>query len=347
MRRRTRIRLRRALARLARMPRIEREIALWMMEFSRMLQSGVDVRLAAATLRSSGAYVGEVLSEAVLEQVERGQPLVEAFSVWIREMDWMSLAAAERAGVFAEGMERVAARTMDRVRWRQALVKQLTYPLILLCGTYGLFGFMMIAVLPTLQKLAALTPGAAAHRGLTPTTIAGACLLILTAALLMVTVAHLVKSRWPSAPIRPPFDRLIRRIRTERLADQLASQLEAGIGAWDAVAWIAGRRGGLGRHMREVHERLRQGTSLFEAFASVGHVLDPLFLTLVEVGEITGEVADRLREGQRIMQLDVAHRLESIAQMAEPIAVGVMGLVVGVLVYSLMVPMYQAIARLS
>ena len=348
MRRRARIRLRRALvARLARLPRIEREIALWMMEFSRMLQSGVDVRFAAATLRSSGTHVGVVLSEAVLEQVERGQPLVEAFSDWIREMDWMSLAAAERAGVFAEGMERVAARTMDRVRWRQALMKQLTYPLILLCGTYGLFGFMMVAVLPTLQRLTALAPGAAAHQGLNPITISGACLLILTAALLMGAVGHLVKNRWPSAPIRPPFDRLLRRIRTERLADQLASQLEAGIGAWDAVAWIAGRPGGLGRHMREVNDRLRQGTSLFEAFTSVGQVLDPLFLTLVEVGEITGEVADCLREGQRIMQLDIVHRLEAMAQMAEPIAVGVMGVVVGVLVYSIMVPMYQAIARLS
>ncbi|AEJ43819.1 Type II secretion system F domain protein [Alicyclobacillus acidocaldarius subsp. acidocaldarius Tc-4-1] len=326
---------------------MEREIALWMMEFSSMLQAGVDVRLAASTLRSSSAYVGVALSEAVLEQVERGQPLVQAFAEWVREMDWVGLAAAERAGAFAEGMQRVASRMMERVRWRRALVKQLAYPLILLCGTYGLFGFMMIAILPTLQKLAALTPGAAAHRGWTPTTLSGASLLIFTAGLVVVAVALLIKNRWPSAPIRPPFDRLIRRMRTERLADQLASQLEAGIGAWDAVAWIAGRRGGLGRQMRVVHDRVRRGASLCEAFASIGHVLDPLFLTLVEVGEITGEVADRLREGQRLMQWDVVHRLESIAQIAEPVAVAVMGLVVGVMVYSLMVPMYQAIARLS
>ncbi len=338
---------RRVLTRLARMPRIERETALWLMAFSRMLQSGVDVRLAAATLRSSGGYVGAALCEAVLQQVERGQPLVDAFSDWLREMDWMSLAAAERAGAFAEGMERVAVRTMDRVRWRQALVKQLTYPFILLCGTYGLFGFMIIAVLPTLQKLASLTPGAARHQGVTPATISIACLVFVTLALLSVPLVHLVKRRWPSAPVRPPFERLVRRIRTERLADQLASQLEAGIGAWDAVAWVAGRRGDFGRHVREVDERLRQGTSLREAFAAMGQMLDPLFLTLVEVGEVTGEVADRLREGQRIMQWDIAHRLESLAQVAEPVAVGLMGLVVGVLVYSLMVPMYQAIARLS
>ena len=47
------------------------------------------------------------------------------------------------------------------------------------------------------------------------------------------------------------------------------------------------------------------------------------------------------------MQLDIAHRLETSVQMAEPVAISIMGAVVGVLVYSIMVPMYQAITRLS
>ncbi|WP_230088269.1 type II secretion system F family protein [Alicyclobacillus mali (ex Roth et al. 2021)] len=348
MRRRARIRLRRALmARLARLPHMEREIALWITEFARMLRSGVDVRLAAAALRSNGARMGALLSQAVQEQVERGQPLVDAFSEWIREVDWISLAAAERAGVFGEGMERIASRMMERVRWRQALLKQLAYPTILLCGTYGLFVFMMLAVLPTLRRLTSVVSAAGVHQGINPEIVSGTCLFVVTAALVTIPLAHFVKRRWPSIPIRPPFERLTRRIRTERLADQLASQLEAGIGAWDAVAWMADRKGDLQRHMDHVNHRLRQGTSLVEAFRTVGEVLDPLFLTLVEVGEVTGEVADCLREGQRIMQLDIAYRLESLAQLAEPIAVGVMGIVVGVLVYSIMVPMYQAIARIS
>ena len=88
---------------------------------------------------------------------------------------------------------------------------------------------------------------------------------------------------------RLPLDRLLRRIRSERLADQLASQLEAGIGAWDAVAWIANRPGVLARRLQEVRDCVRDGTSLSEAFAAHRQVFDPLFLTLIEVGEATGE----------------------------------------------------------
>ena len=77
-------------------------------------------------------------------------------------------------------MDRVAGRMLDRVRWRQALVKQLAYPLVLLCGTYGLFGFMAIAIVPTLRRLMALVPGANDHEGPSPVILAGACLLILS-----------------------------------------------------------------------------------------------------------------------------------------------------------------------
>lgn len=327
---------------------MEREIALWMMEFSRMLRSGVDVRLATSALRSGGSRITEVLSRAVEVQVEHGQPLAQAFSGWIRELDWLTLESAERAGSFVDGVDRVGQRMLDRVRWRQALLKQMAYPLILLCGTYGMFAFMVVSVLPTIHQLSRLTPErAASDQPVNPVIIAGACLFILSASLAAVPLSHLVKKRWPGAPIRPPFERLLRRIRTERLADQLASQLEAGIGAWEAVAWIAEREGALARPMHRVHEELRQGTSLHRAFAAERRAFDPLFLTLIEVGEITGEVADCLREGQRIMQLDIAHRLEAMVQMAEPVAVCIMGTMVGVLVYSLMAPLYQAIARLS
>ncbi|WP_076344893.1 type II secretion system F family protein [Alicyclobacillus vulcanalis] len=325
----------------------ERDMALWLMQFSRMLRAGVDVRLAASALGASSGRIGSVLSAAVERQVERGEPLSDAFSMDLRDADWRSLLAAEHAGTFAESLERVAAGMLERVRWRQTMFKQLGYPCMLLCGTYGLFGFMVVAVLPTLQRLSALLPGPAAHRRFDPALMSGACLALLSSALIFIAMGYIVKRRWPEAPIPVPFQMLLLKIRTERVADQLASQLEAGIGAWEAVAWMANKGRGFDRHLQDVHERLRQGFSLHEAFASAKHVLDPLFLTLLEVGEATGEVADRLREGQKLMQFDIVHRLETIAQFAEPVAVTAVGLVVGVMVYSIMVPMYQAIAQLS
>ena len=225
--------MRRALvARLRRLPRTEREVALWMMEFARMMRSSIDIRRAALALRSNGARVGVSLSEAVERQIERGQPLVGAFSgVGSRAGLGEPRGGGEGRGRFAEGMDRVAGRMLDRVRWRQALVKQLAYPLVLLCGTYGLFGFMAIAIVPTLRRLMALAPGANDHEGPSPVILAGACLLILSTVVTVVPAAHFLKRWWPDAPIRLPLDRLLRRIRSERLADQLASQLEAGIGA--------------------------------------------------------------------------------------------------------------------
>ena len=77
----------------------------------------------------------------------------------------------------------------------------------------------------------------------------------------------------------------------------------------------------MARRLQEVRDRVRDGTSLSEAFAAHRQVFDPLFLTLIEVGEATGEVADCLREGQSIMQLDIAHRLETWVQMAETVAI--------------------------
>ncbi len=87
-----------------------------------------------------------------------------------------------------------------------------------------------------------------------------------------------------------------------------------------------------------IHERVQQGGSLGRAFKEE-NLFPPTLVHWVESGERSGELADRLKQAAKQLQMDAERRIMVFTSILEPILILGTGCVVLVLVLSILLPM--------
>ncbi|TDY43373.1 type II secretory pathway component PulF [Alicyclobacillus sacchari] len=318
-----------------------------------MLAAGLDVRRAVAAVVGEGA-MGKELAARMLARVESGASLTPAFQDFLAPEQLFILRASEQAGTFADGLLSVARRIDEQLEWRRTISKSVAYPGVLLLSCYALALFVRLEVDPMLRRLvASLT---VSHDTTHPLTAIAANLPIALTTLMTGAVFGLpclwwVQRRTSFANRLPlPLTQLMVRIRSERLAYQLSVQLGAGIPLLDLLRAESEQVASL--HADEamrLHQALLRGRSLAAALQEDCRPIhyDPLLLELVQVAEETGDMASCMSRACELLRRQIVNQLDTMGRYLEPFVTGIMGLIVGSVVYSVFGPMYTAIAQLS
>ena len=90
----------------------------------------------------------------------------------------------------------------------------------------------------------------------------------------------------------------------------------------------------------DMREEITQGTSILEA-ATNTRVFPPMMLQMLSIGEESGKLEEMLANIARIYEEEVDVLVSTLSSMLEPIIMVVLGGVVGFLVVSMYVPMFQ------
>ncbi|MFN8608078.1 MAG: type II secretion system F family protein [Vulcanimicrobiota bacterium] len=329
--------------------------------FATMLEAGVPLYRALHHLGENFSDAqASMLCQALVQDIGSGKPLSRAAARHPKSFTGMQiglLRVGESAGCLDEVLKRLVGFE-EKAQANQLKIRSaLTYPAILL--GVCLVG---IALAPPLllephfalirdQKVEIPWPTAClmSFSGWMRTPIPYLALLGLAWGSFQFLLPYLGQreiqlSLTRRALLIPKLRDLVRGILTTGFARALALQLEAGVPIQQALH-LAGQVTG-NPLLEEVSEHLVRsmlnGLSLSQSLRS-SQFFSPMFISVVAVGEETGDVSKLVDWLADLGETQVDHALETVAAMIEPLVMAGIGTLVGAMVLATLLPLSKAL----
>jgi len=269
--------------------------------------------------------------------------------------------AGEMGGVLDEVLERLAGFMEKDFSLKKKVKSALTYPVVILVMALGIVFFLVTYILPTFvtlfegmslklplptQILIGVTKGARNPMVLIP------CALIFGAGgfgLSQYVKTSAGKKQYDLLKLNIPiFGLLNKKVAISRFCRTLGTLLSSGVPIMQALE-IVGRASGneiISMTVGKVRESIREGESIASPLGASG-MFPPMVTQMVAVGEETGNLDAMLSKIADFYDTEVDYMLSSLTSMLEPIMIVGMGGIVGFIVISVFLPLYQLIGNLG
>ncbi len=147
----------------------------------------------------------------------------------------------------------------------------------------------------------------------------------------------------------PLIKDLIKKIYLSRFAENLATLISGGLPiarALEVTADVAGNE--IYKNIiLTTRDRVRKGETISSVLEKYPEYISPLFLQMVLVGEKSGQLASTLLNVVDFYQQEVERTTDSFIKLLEPILILFLGLLVGGVVISIFIPLYQLIGGMG
>lgn len=338
-------------------PRLSRaRVAALTRQLADLVASGMPLHRCLSILCEQAGGRERQLLEAVRQEVQRGTPLSEALRPFSRTFSTLyveMIRAGETSGYLDAVLQRLAEYLETQEARRAQIVSALTYPAVVILVAIGAIAFMVTFLVPRLSVVFADVGQALP----TPTrlllAVAQAAPRIgpwLAVALVVICVALRKAASTDTggraidaAVLRLPLlGRLIRNAAVSRFARTLGTLLAGGVpmlNALDIASAASGNRV-IGGAARGFQERVRQGESLSSALSGA-RLFPPALVHMAAVGEETGNLPAMLVRYCDAADFQWDQAMRRITSLVEPMVILVMGAIVGFIVLSILLPVFQ------
>jgi type IV pilus assembly protein PilC len=332
--------------------------------FATLIRAGVPIRRALDVAVDScrDARLREAL-RSVASDIESGSELSTAMARRPHEFPRLFVAmirAGELGGALDDILERIATLLERHSAIRKRVQSAMAYPLVVALAALALVLFLVGSTVPAFASMfaemhvtlpwttrALIALGSALHEPL-------AWLAIAVVPLLMLGVMR-VGRRLEGFALQidrfrlamPAFGGILRKSVISRFSRTLGVLLRSGVpllGALDAAGPVV-ENAVYARFTQELGGSLREGTSIAVAVER-NALFDGLFVQLVRVGEETGTLDAMLLRIAEYYELDVETAIAALGSVVEPILIVGLGAIVGVIVASILVPLYSMIGSI-
>lgn len=297
-----------------------------------------------------------VVLQQVRQEVHGGASLSAAFGNHARLFPPLYLAAlraGERTGDLPSTIRRYQEFLKRTLAIRKQLTAALVYPAILVLVATAAVLLLLLYVVPTFSQVYAdagsqlplltrllMTFTTMLRTGLPvwlPLLLATGLGLRFWAA---STSGRIRLDRWQ---LRLPLaGRIIWHAAMAGFARTLATLLGSGIPVVEALTLSAGtlQNRVLQQGMQAAIIQVEQGGRLTDALQQHG-LMPPLALRLAGVGEASGALGEMLEEIAEYLEQDAGERLRLVGAAAEPVIMLVMGLVIGLIILAMYLPVFK------
>lgn len=335
------------------------ELAIFTRQLSLLIRSGIPLAASLESLSWGDDPLSGRVVPAVTSRVTQGARLSTAMKAFPRVFPpayiWV-IHSAEETGTLHILLDSLADWLERQDRLMRQVRKALTYPMLVLIVTLvltiGLFRSVIPSILDAVVGLGADLPA--------PTKALLALVYLLQSpwTWLMVIVVAAVGTgylRSPSGQRRlldlllklPVTGSLLRSAATARTALTLSMLLEFGIEVMRACL-VAGSSGGLPQFAEDaerVRAELREGCYLSQAYTG-SSLYPPIFCEMLKAGEESGKLSDLLRRAGNLLEEETFSRLETLANVLEPLILAGLSLAVGFILIAVMMPMSSMLGAL-
>jgi type IV pilus assembly protein PilC len=97
----------------------------------------------------------------------------------------------------------------------------------------------------------------------------------------------------------------------------------------------------------EVANSLKSGLILSEAFGKFPEQIPKIFMQMVQVGEETGSMGSILKNLTDFYEREVGSAIDTLVGLIEPVMIVVLGFGVGILLVSVLMPIYNMAGSIS
>lgn len=328
----------------------------WLQQLATLLQAGIALHPALDLLALQQTPAHHAYWLPVRHGVEQGRPLsaclagLRGFSAG----DSALLAIAEQAGRLDVQLARVASLQARRLALRAQILRTVRYPLLVLLGALLVSGFLLTQVVP---GFASLYQGFGAELPwLTQQVLALSQLMQRIwayglIALLALGIAGIQAWRqhdgwrrrvhgllWHS----PVIGTLVQAAWLGQWHRALHETLHAGLPFVDALGHSARMvtESPLAASQPRLQQAVQSGQRLSEALRREPHY--PLVCSqMIAIGEESGMLVTLLQELARQFENDLDNRCEQVLKLLEPMLMAGLGVLVGIIVMALYLPLFQ------
>lgn len=338
------------------------DLIVFSRQFATLIESGVPIVRSLRLLRDQvpGRRLGELLTDIVAD-VEQGSLLSEAFLRKGRAFPAFYgrlIEIGERTG----NLEAVLRQLAEYMEKEQALVRRIrgatVYPGFVLAMAVGVVFVMLTVALPPLTSmfldfdaqlplptriLIGISDFLATHKF----RVLGAVVVLAVAAFqfLRTQTGRLLFDR--ALLEVPVIGRAILRSAVSRMCRAMSTLLGAGVPMPEIMSMVIRTQGNrvLGGALARVRDELLQGQGLGDPLAQQG-IFPSLLIQMVRMGEETGALDDNLETMATFYEEEVDRTVSALTRAVEPALTIIVGITVGFVAISMILPMYSLMGAL-
>ena len=336
----------------------KQDLALFTRRLADLASAGLPLdRVLQVVAEQSESGALKRISEEALVDVRSGMPISQALAKhpkYFNSVFTQTLRAGEASGQFGEVASRLADYQEKEVTRRGQVTSALVYPAVLATTSGGVIVFLITFVLPRLS-------GVFAEMGndlplTTKTLLALSAFITQYWLFILVALGGAVfglrayfntpggaeaRDRFLlSAPVIGP---VVQKATVSRFARVLGTLVFGGVPMLEAleIAGLSASNRVFLKSAQAVEEEVRAGRSIAEAMRDAGN-FPPVLTHMVGVGEEIGDLPKMLGRVADSLDFEVDTGMRRLVSLVEPIIVLSMGTVVGFVVLSVLLPIYQA-----
>lgn len=334
-----------------------RDLSLFCKQFSSMLNAGINILNCLDILRNQlpNKKLRMVVTD-VYENVQKGLTLSEAMrrnrSVFPDLMLSM-ISAGEVSGTLDNILKRLAVHYEKEYKLSNKIKSALVYPIILIVAVIGVVMFLLTFIMPTFATLFASND--MEMPALTRFVIGISDLInqhwyFIALALLVIIYSgqHYIKSAEGRRHLDelkfklPGIKALNEKIIAARFARTMSTMMVSGIPLLQSIDSVAGVLNNVVvvEGMKKIHDAVRGGQILSEPVGASG-LFPPMITNMIKIGEESGSTDELLDKAADFYDEEVEVGIQRLTSLFEPAMIIVMGFIVGFIVVSMYLPLFQ------
>jgi type IV pilus assembly protein PilC len=343
----------------------EQALVVFARQFATMINAGLAmVRcLDVLSIQTEDGVLKPVIT-AVRREVEGGSTLAAALGKFPKVFSPLftnMVRAGELGGILDDVLNRLATFLEKDFNLKKKVKSAMTYPAVILVMAVLIVLFLVVFIMPTFVELfngmhmALPVPTKiliAFTNGARNPYIVGPTIVILVVGFILFnryTSTQIGRRQFDAFKLKlPVFGMLIRKVAISRFCRTLGTLLQSGVPIMQALE-IVGKASGnevVAETVNKVRESVREGESIAVPLQLSG-LFPPLVTQMVAVGEETGNLDGMLSKISDFYDTEVEYMLASLTSLLEPLLILFMGFIVGFIVISVFLPLYQIIGNIK
>ena len=269
--------------------------------------------------------------------------------------------AGEAGGVLEVVLNRLAEFAEKAQKIKNKVKGAMIYPCVVLVAAVGITWFLLVAVIPKFKQVFNDMLGGAALPGITEAVIQASEFMqhnglqigavVFAIFIIFKIIGKTEKGAYLFDVLKlkmPVTGTLAQRSAVSKFTRTLGTLLSSGVPILQSLTITRDTTGNrvLTNAIQNIHDAVKEGESMTQPLANC-KVFPPMVVSMVEVGEETGALADMLTRIANTYDDEVDNAVAGMTAAIEPALIIVLALVVGTIVIAMFLPMIKIISSVS
>ena len=334
-------------------------------QLSTLISAGLPLLRSLRTLskQEKNANLKKIMG-VLAESVEGGTTFSEALAQHPKAFNKLyvnMVKAGELGGVLEIVLTRLAEFAEKSQRIRGKVTSAMVYPAVVLVIAVGIVTFLMLFIVPKFEAIFKDMLGGRPLPAITQIImdlsrfIQGNFLLI--AGVLVVAVVGLrfalrlpgIAAAVDSYKLKLPlFGDMLTKTSVARFSRTLGTLVSSGVPILQALQITRDTAGNerVSAAIESIHDNVKEGESMV-APMEASQIFPPMVVSMVQVGEETGQLPDMLTKVADVFEEEVDTAVAGLTSLLEPVMIVLLALIVGTIVVALFLPLITIIQDLT